>query len=103
MWSSISRAGMFRLLGKLLWLNLPNTGRKLWLYGIGVSFLDMHPFQQGWAALFKLLGEGKIAPLIAAKFPLLEAAKANALLESGQVTGNVVLLAEELLVRAMEE
>jgi hypothetical protein len=31
------------------------------------------------------------------KFPILEAAKANALLESGEVIGNVVLLAPELL------
>ena len=31
------------------------------------------------------------------KFPLLEAAKANALLESGQGIGNVVLVAPELL------
>jgi NADPH:quinone reductase-like Zn-dependent oxidoreductase len=98
-----SRAGLFRLLGKLLWLNLPHTGRKLKLYGTGASFLDMRPFQQDWASLFKLLGEGKIAPVIAAKFPLLEAAKANALLESGQVTGNVVLLAEDLLDGAKEK
>jgi len=94
---------MLRLLGNLFWLNLPHTGRKLRLYGTGASFLDMRPFQHDWAALFKLLGEGKVAPVIAAKFPLLEAAKANALLESGQVTGNVVLLAEELLDRVKEE
>ncbi len=43
--------------------------------------------------MFGLLAEGKIKPVIAARFPILEAAKANALLESGQVTGNVVLLA----------
>jgi NADPH:quinone reductase-like Zn-dependent oxidoreductase len=92
-----SRVGLFQLLGKLLWYNLPHTGRKIRLYGTGASFLNMHPFQQDWAVLFKLLDEGKIAPVIAAKFPLLEAAKANTLLESGQVTGNVVLLAEELL------
>jgi hypothetical protein len=29
------------------------------------------------------------------KLPVLEAAKANALLESGQVTGNIVLLVED--------
>jgi hypothetical protein len=40
---------------------------------------------------------GQIEPIIAHKFPILEAAKANRLLESGQVTGNVVLLAPELL------
>ena len=47
--------------------------------------------------LFKLLEEGKIKPIIAKKFPILEAAKANELLECGQVIGNIVLLAPELL------
>ena len=47
--------------------------------------------------LFNLLREGKIKPIIAKKFPILEAAKANELLESGQVIGNIVLLAPELL------
>ena len=45
----------------------------------------------------KLLEQGKIKPIIAKKFPILEAAKANELLESGQVIGNIVLLASELL------
>jgi NADPH2:quinone reductase len=47
--------------------------------------------------LIKLLEEGKIRPVITHKFPLLEAAKANQMLESGTVTGNIVLLAPELL------
>lgn len=38
-----------------------------------------------------------ILPIIAARFPLLEAARANELMESGQVTGNIVLLSPELL------
>jgi multimeric flavodoxin WrbA len=41
--------------------------------------------------LFRLLAAGQIEPAIAARFPILEAAQANALLESGQVTGNVML------------
>jgi len=48
-------------------------------------------------ALFHLLEERKIEPILAARFPILEAAKANALMESGQVTGNVVLVSPELL------
>jgi len=40
---------------------------------------------------------GETRPIIAARFPLLEAAEANKLMESGRVTGNVVLLAPELL------
>ncbi len=47
--------------------------------------------------LFNLLAEGKIRPIISARLPLLEARKANELLESGQVAGNVVLVASERL------
>lgn len=90
-----SRAALLRLLGNLFWLNLPRTGRKLRLYGTGKSYLDMRPFLEDWAALFDLLGEDKIQPVIAARFPILEAAQANALLESGQVVGNVVLVTGE--------
>ena len=49
------------------------------------------------AVLFRLLQEGKIRPVISGEFPLLEAARANALLEGGQVVGNLVLVAPELL------
>jgi len=87
---------MFRLLGKIILLNLLPNGRRLTLYGTGASNLDMHPFLQDWQTLFELLAAGKIHPVIAATYPLLEAAQANALLESGQVTGNVVLLAPEV-------
>lgn len=52
---------------------------------------------EDWVKLFKLLEEGKIKPVIADKFPILEVAQANELLESGKVIGNVVLLAPELL------
>jgi NADPH:quinone reductase-like Zn-dependent oxidoreductase len=34
--------------------------------------------------------EGKIKPIIAGKFPLLEAAKASEVLESGRVNGKIV-------------
>jgi NADPH:quinone reductase-like Zn-dependent oxidoreductase len=43
------------------------------------------------------LEAGKIQPVIAARFPILEARKANEMFESGQVTGSIVLLAPELL------
>ena len=55
----------------------------------------MSSFRAG-ISLFRLLGEGKIKPVIAARFPILQAAAANALLESGQVTGNVALAAPQL-------
>ena len=47
--------------------------------------------------LFELLEEGKLKPIISMKFPILEAAKANELLESGKINGKIVLLAPELL------
>ena len=54
-------------------------------------------FKEDWTALFKLLEENKIKPVIAGKYPLREAVKAYELLESGRVTGNLVLLVPELL------
>jgi NADPH:quinone reductase-like Zn-dependent oxidoreductase len=75
---------------------LPN-GKSLSLYGTSTYFLfNQRPYLEDWAKLFDLLVEGKIKPVIAAQFPILEAAQANALLESGNVIGNVVLVAPEL-------
>jgi len=77
--------------------NLPGSSKSLSLYGTSTYFLfNQKPYLEDWAALFRLLGEGKINPVIAARFPILQAAEANALLESGGVTGNVVLVAPEL-------
>jgi NADPH:quinone reductase-like Zn-dependent oxidoreductase len=89
---------LFRILVTLIGVNLLSKGKSFKLYGTSFYFVgDKRPFLEDWATLFKLLGEGKIKPIIAKKFPILEAAQANALLESGQVIGNVVLLAPELL------
>jgi NADPH:quinone reductase-like Zn-dependent oxidoreductase len=71
------------------------SGKKL--EGYGTHRLGVDLFKEDWGVLFKMLGEGQIRPVIAGKFPLLEAAKGYELLEGGQVTGNVVLLAPELL------
>jgi NADPH:quinone reductase-like Zn-dependent oxidoreductase len=92
-----SLRGMVRLLGRVLWYNLRLDGRRVALYGTGASNLNRRPFLEDWATLFRLLAESQIQPIIAARFPLLAAAQANVLLESGQVTGNIVLLAPELL------
>jgi NADPH:quinone reductase-like Zn-dependent oxidoreductase len=92
-----SRSELVRILGLTLRANLPGSGKSLSLYGTSSYFLfDQKPYLADWAALFRLLGEGKIKPVIAARFPILQAAAANALLESGQVTGNVVLVAPDL-------
>ncbi len=92
-----SASRTLRFLGQVLWFNLLPNGRSAKPYGTGLSKFNQRPFLEDLAALFRLLGEGKIKPVIMKKLPILEAAQANALLESGQVIGNIVLVAPELL------
>ena len=82
-------------MAEFILFNLLPNGKKI--EGYGTHRLGVELFKTDWAELFKLLEQGKIKPIIAAKFPILEAKQAYALLESGQVTGNLVLLAPELL------
>ena len=92
--------GAIALLGWLMIVNLLMLPNRKSIKGYGISALyrmNKQPFMDDLAVLFNLLEEGKIKPIIAKKFPILEAAKANELLESGQVIGNIVLLAPELL------
>jgi NADPH:quinone reductase-like Zn-dependent oxidoreductase len=93
----LSFSGLLRLLGKLILFNVLPNGRSLKLYGTTTSKFGRGRFLEDWATLFKLLEEGKIKPVIMEKFSILEAAQANELLESGEVVGNIVLLAPELL------
>jgi NADPH:quinone reductase-like Zn-dependent oxidoreductase len=92
-----SLAALPRFLAKLVWTHLWPDGRTYKLYGTSGYTFNPRPFLEDWATLFRLLGEGQIKPVIAAKFPILEAAKANDLLESGEVIGNIVLVAPELM------
>ena len=93
----LSFSGLLRLLSRLVLLNVLSNGRSLKLYGTTTSKFGRGRFLEDWAVLFKLLEEGKIEPIIMQRFAILEAAKANALLERGQVIGNIVLIAPELL------
>ncbi len=93
----LSFSGLLRLLAKMLVFDLLPNRKTVKVYGTTTSKFGRRPFLEDWATLFKLLDEGKIKPIIMKKFPILEAAKANELLESGQVIGNIVLLAPELL------
>ncbi|HEV2494376.1 MAG TPA: medium chain dehydrogenase/reductase family protein [Terriglobia bacterium] len=52
-------------------------------------------FRQDLIALFDLLQQRKIKPLIAQRFPLAEARRAHELLGKGGVTGKIVLLCNE--------
>ena len=90
-----SFAGLWVLVAKLLINNLLPNGKKI--EGYGTHRLGTDLFKKDWATLFKLLDEGKIDPIIAAKYPIMEARKANELLESGQVVGNIVLVSSEIL------
>jgi NADPH:quinone reductase-like Zn-dependent oxidoreductase len=93
----LSFAGMLQMLGLVaLWSILPN-GKKASYYSTGVSRLNRRIFLEDWNTLFQWLEAGEIDPILAGRFPILEARKANELLESGQVVGSVVLLAPELL------
>jgi NADPH:quinone reductase-like Zn-dependent oxidoreductase len=94
----LSRRGLLRVVARMLVLNLLPNGKRVKLYGSsGAVLFNRKPYLEDWAVLFRLLQEGKIRPVISGEFPLLEAARANALLESGQVVGNLVLVAPELL------
>lgn len=83
------------LVAKLAFYNLLPNGKAI--KGYGTHRLGVELFKEDWTRLFDLLGEGRIQPVIVKKFPILEAVEAYELLESGKITGNVVLLAPELL------
>jgi len=54
-------------------------------------------FRQDLTALFDLLADRKIEPIIAARFPLAEARQAQEMLEQGGVVGKIVLVCGEPL------
>jgi NADPH:quinone reductase-like Zn-dependent oxidoreductase len=83
------------LMAKFVFYNVLPNGKSI--KGYGTHRGDIGLFREDWTTLFGLLEEGKIDPIIAAKFPILEARAANELLESGQVIGNIILLDPDLL------
>jgi NADPH:quinone reductase-like Zn-dependent oxidoreductase len=86
---------MLGLLGRLALFNLAPNGKSAIWYSTGVSLFNRQKYLDDWARLFEMLGAGQIRPVITKTFPLLEAAQANRLLESGQVIGSVVLVAPD--------
>ena len=90
-----SFSGFLRLMAKFIWFSILPNGKSV--KGYGTHRVDQQLLAEDWSTLFRLLEEGKIQPIVAKTFPIQEAAQANALLESGQVTGHIVLLAPELL------
>jgi NADPH:quinone reductase-like Zn-dependent oxidoreductase len=89
-------APLFRILAASMTAKLPPARKSIRLYGTSFYFIgDRQPFLDDWALLFQYLQEGKIKPVIEKRFPIHQAAQANALLETGSVTGNLVLISPE--------
>jgi NADPH2:quinone reductase len=88
---------LWYLCGALLLLaNLWPDRRRVLRYRIA-KLRDRHPdwFRADLAALFELLAQGKLAPVIAARLPLSEAPRAQTLLGQGAVPGKIVLVMGE--------
>lgn len=83
------------LVGKFILYNLLPNGKTIKGYGTHRESIDL--FKEDWNQLFRLLEEKKIQPVISRKLSLFEAVEANRLLESGQVTGNLVFVTAETL------
>jgi NADPH:quinone reductase-like Zn-dependent oxidoreductase len=78
-----------------LWDWLPN-GHATAFYSIG-AMRRKHPewFREDLAALFGMLAEGRIAPVVAEVLPLKEVRRAHALVEAGEVAGKLILRVSE--------
>jgi NADPH:quinone reductase-like Zn-dependent oxidoreductase len=87
--------GRFLLLVvKLILYNLLPNGKSI--AGYGTHRLGADLFKEDWTRMFEMLARGEVEPIVARTFPLLQAVEAYQLLESGRVTGNVVLVSPEL-------
>jgi NADPH:quinone reductase-like Zn-dependent oxidoreductase len=77
-------------------LKLIPDGKRAFWYNIK-TLRDTHPhwFREDLSKLFDMLATRKIQPVIAARLPLREAARANEMLEKAQVSGKIVLLPQE--------
>jgi NADPH:quinone reductase-like Zn-dependent oxidoreductase len=77
-----------------LFAGAPLAGRRGTFYGITMLYRrDPRPFREDLPKIFALLAEGRIAPRIAARLPLLAAREAQTMLERGGLEGKIVHLA----------
>jgi NADPH2:quinone reductase len=77
-------------------LNLVPDKRIFMLYSIQtLKRLKQDWFHEDLTLLLNLLNQGKIKPVVAAKMPLNEAAKAHELLAGGSVEGKIVMICNE--------
>ena len=90
--------GMLSGVFKIMLLNIFPNGRNAEFYGIsGIYKKDKSTILDDLEKLLSLLKDKKIKPIISNRMPILEASEANQLLENGSVSGNIVLLASELV------
>ena len=91
-------SGMLLGIFKTMLLNSLPNGRDAQFYGIsGIYKKDKSTILHDLEKLLLLLKDKKIKPIISNRMSILEASEANQILENGSVSGNIVLLASELL------
>ena len=80
-------------LARVAWLSLVPDGRRASFYSI-LHYRHRHPawFREDLGHLFALLEQGRVRPIVAARLPLVEAARAHRMLEEGATIGKIVLL-----------
>ena len=85
--------GMLKGILKISWLNFISMRKKAVFYGISAEYRkSKESIHTDIKTLMEMLKSNQINPLIDLKLSLLEAQKANFLLESGAIFGKVVLL-----------
>ena len=96
---SARRIALFYVSGALVFAgNLLPNGKRVLTFQVA-KLRDRHPawFREDAAALFKLLAERKIEPLVAERLPLVDAQRAHENLGRGGITGKQVLICDEVM------
>jgi len=83
-----------RSVAQILWYNLKPDGRKVIVFGDTARATTREPgwYRERLKVLFGMLADGRIQPIIGETLPLSAAARAQHLLETGSVSGKIVLL-----------
>ena len=89
----IAGAASFLLMGLLQ--RIPDGRRCIWYNVANLRKQRPDWFRVDLEALFDLLSQRRILPLIAARLPLREAAQANEMIEQAKFSGKIVLLCQQ--------
>jgi NADPH2:quinone reductase len=94
---NVRRVAVFYLSGALVFAgNLLPNGKRVLAFQVA-KLRDRHPewFREDATALFELLAERRIEPLVAERIPLVEARRAHENLGRGGITGKQILICAE--------